>query len=324
MRLHVLALSTLLVVGAAAARDSEGRLDVILAPNNAQPAIVAPGGQFEAVLAANAPLRIESAQGVFALESSGARPWRGAWRVDALVPTDAPPGAYALVAVGANGPDPVYRAVFVQAQPAETYRVAHIANLRVGDPEGSDSRLFRVTASLNASAPDLILVTGDLTAGGAAEQFRLALEVLNDCAAPTLVAPGAADDREGLAETYLGRYPAAIAYGLDGYLLCPPGARPGSGADGRLHVERRRIRSARWSLGVAARSAWDDPRTNLTLLIDDPLDYVAGGDAGPGQAPRTWGGAHILTARPGRATVRWFTVGPRGIEDDAEVGASAP
>ncbi len=299
----------------ASARDDAGRLAAIVAPNNAQPAVLQPGTTFRALLRANVPLRIESAEGAADLELAHAQPWRGLWLVESRVPAGAAPGPYSLVARASGGDDVVHRAVYVLPDSGESYTVAHVTNLRVGDLRGSDSQLFRVTSMLNARAPDLVIVTGDLTAAGTAEQFRIALDVLNDCTAPTFVAPGPADVRGGLADAYLGNYPVALPYGEDAYLLCPPPNAMTPSNEAKLHIERRRVRAARWSVGAASGFPHDDLRAAITLFVDDPLDFLLDKAAdGPARSRSHWGRTTLLTASPGRAVVRWYTVEPRGIE----------
>lgn len=302
-------LLAMLAASAAHARDENERLAFILAPNNAQPAIVRAGDTFSVVVRSQVPLRIESAAGTIALSTAGARPWRGNWIVEATVPSTALAGAYTLVAEDPDTRDSVYRAVYVLAETVESYRVAHVTNLRAGDPQRPDSRLFRLTAALNEGAPDLILVTGNLTATGAEDEFRLAMDVLNDCRAPTFVAPGDADNGEGLLQAYLGEYPAALWFGDDGYLLCPPPALLSPGNDARLHVARRAIRAARWSIGVGAEFSHRDSRTALTLFVDDPLDYVV--YPGPADVVEAWGRTRRVETS-GDMQIRWFVVGPRG------------
>lgn len=318
MRPIAIATGLLLAASMASARDEAGRLAAIVAPNNAQPAVLRPGATLRALLRANVPLRIESAQGAANLELIRAQPWRGLWLVESRVPDGAAPGPYALVARASGGDDVIHRAVYLLADSRESYTVAHVTNLRAGDLRGSDSQLFRVTSMLNARAPDLVVVTGDLTASGTAEQFRIALDVLNDCIAPTFVAPGPADMRGGLADVYLGSYPVALPYGEDAYLLCPPANAMTPSTEAKLHIERRRVRAARWSVGAASGFPHDDLRVAITLFVDDPLDYLLDTrEDRAGTARARWGHTRLLTASSGRAEVRWYRVEPRGIESPA-------
>jgi hypothetical protein len=306
----------------AGARSADGRLAVLLAPNSTQPAIVSRGGELDVILRENAELRLESASGSYGLRAAPAQPFRGLLRVRATLSAGAPAGAYTLIAKTASGEDRNFRSVVVLDAPPESYRVAVWTNLRVGaDPQHPDTALFRVSARINAGHAGLVLVTGDLTAAGTPEQFRLALDLLNDCAAPTLVAPGPADLASGRAQEYLGARPSAVPFGPDGYLLCPAPLADLGGEAGRLYTERRRIRATRWSIAAGLDLELRDLRGPLTVFADDPLDFVLGGRAGAAGGPQgeasPWGPARLYTAPQERGALQWFTVGPRGVAPDS-------
>jgi hypothetical protein len=321
MKTWPLIVALCLAQGMSFARDADGRLSVILAPNSTQPVIVSRGGEFDVLLSTNAELRLESASGSYALRAGGTQPARGWIRSRATVDADAPAGTYTLIAKTATGEDRNFRSVVVLDAPPESYRVAVWTNPRIGaDPQHPDTALFRVTARINSGGAAIVVVTGDLTADGTPEQFRLALDMLNDCEAPTLVAPGPADRGGGRAGEYLGERPAAVPFGADGFLLCPAAGEGLGGGAGRLYTERRRIRAARWSIGAGFARDLDELRKSLTLFVDDPLDYVLGGESvGPG-APQeetsSWGRARLIAAPQERGALRWFTVGPRGLALD--------
>ncbi len=317
MRNCLLAAALCAVCAAGHARDAEGRLATILSPSSTQPAIVVRGGQFDVLLRDDAPLRLESAAGSFNLSAADVQDFRGRRRVRVVLPAAVPAGAYSLVAASPAAEDRSFRAVFVLDSPPDEYRVAVWSTPRVSaDPRRPDTGLFRVTAEINAGRPGLVLVTGDLTAAGSPEQFRLALELLNDCAAPTLVAPGPADLAGGHARDFLGDYPAAVPFGMDGYLLCPAPAGGLGQEDGRLHLERRRIRAARWSVGVGCLADSGDLRAQLTIFVDDPLDAVVGAIGAAPIRTSPWGPTRIFTAPEGPAALEWFTAGPRPIAPD--------
>jgi len=306
------------VCATALARDAEGRLGVILSPSSTQPAIVVRGEEFTVLLRADATLRLESAAGSFALTASSSEDFRGHRRIRATFPSAIPAGMYTLIATSAETEDRNFRAVFVLDAPPESYRIAVWSNLRVGaDPRSPDTALFRVSTQINAGRPDLILVAGDLSAGGSPEQFKLSLELLNDCAAPTLVVPGPADVAGGHAQDFLGDFPVAASFGFDAYLLCPaPGLDFGDGL-GRLHSERRKIRSARWSIGAGWNLSSDELRAQLIVLVDDPLDAILGAVGTAPAHTSPWGPTRIFPAPTARGTLEWFTAGPRPIAPDA-------
>ncbi len=317
MRILLLAAAICIAAATADARDAEGRLSTILAPSSTQPAIVVRGDALSVLLREDAALRLESSAGSFELTQSSSQTRRGVRAIRATFPPTVSVGAYTLVATSAGGDDRNFRAVFVLDAPPEEYRVAVWNNPRVSaDPQSPDTALFRVTAEINAGRPALVLVTGDLTASGSPGQFRLALELLNDCTAPTLVAPGPADATAGHAQDYLGDYPVAVPFGSDGYLLCSTPAWDLGGEDGRLHLERRRIRAARWSVGVGCNVDSGDLRTQLAIFVDDPLDAVVGAIGGTPGRTSPWGPTSIFTTSESRGALEWFTASARPIVPD--------
>ncbi len=315
MRFLALAIAACLLSATAHARDAEGRLDLVLSPNSAQPAFVVHGGALSVVLREEASLQLESAAGSFALSTPAAKIQRGYSVVDITIPAEVPAGTYTLAGSSGDKTDRNYRSVVVLDAPLESYRIAVLSNLRISaDPERPDTDLYRTTALTNGAA--LVLVTGDLTASGTPEQFRLALEILNDCQAPTLVAPGTTDFASGHVSEYLGAYPLAIPFGLDGVLLCSaPRAAVGVEA-GKLLLERRRIRAARWSIGAVPLLDLGLVRDQLTVLVDDPLDAAIGAPAGiateTGEAS-SWGTTRMYAAPAQRAALEWFTVNPQRV-----------
>lgn len=299
------------------ARDAQGRLGLVLAPNSTQPAIVVRGDAFEVTLREDAALRLESAAGYFPLSESETRVLRGSHVARVTLPAEVPAGTYTLAGTSATGQDRNYRSVVVLDAPLETYRIAVWSNLRVGaDPQHPDTELYRGSAQINSGGAALVLVTGDLTAGGTPEQLRLALDILNDCNAPTLVAPGAIDFASGQAENFLGVYPAAVLFGFDGILIgSAPHVSLGAEA-GRLHLERRRVRAARWSIGAVPEFDLGRLREQLTVIVDDPLDAVLGVPAGAvaeSGDPSPWGRADVFTVPPDRAALQWYIVTPQRV-----------
>lgn len=318
MRLLTLVAATCFLAVTAQARDADGRLDLVLSPNSAQPAIVVRGGTFNVVLREDSVLRLESAAGSFALTTPAAKTQRGFPVVEVTVPAEVPAGTYTLAGSKDDKTDRNYRSVVVLDEPLESYRIAVLSNLRVSaDPERPDTDLYRTTGLMNGGGAALVLVTGDLTATGTPEQFRLALEILNDCHAPTLVAPGAMDFASGHVPEYLGAYPLAVPFGLDGVLLCSA-PRAASGVEaGKLHLERRRIRASRWSIGAVPLLDLGLVRDQLTVLVDDPLDAAVGAPTGvvreTGEAS-PWGTTRLYAAPQQRAALEWFLVNPQRVQ----------
>jgi hypothetical protein len=96
------------------------------------------------------------------------------------------------------------------------------------------------------------------------------LPVLAGSPIPTVVIPGAGN--LPAFESIFGPAVYAVRVGPDAFLRFP-NSYGLAGREGRLHELRRSIRSSRWSVGVSAAS-WQEwgTRTQLTLLVDNPLD----------------------------------------------------
>lgn len=308
----------LLVAYAAVARDSEGALDLIRSPHNAWPAVVRPGGQFEAVLRQPAALSLvqpgAAAPGIV-LETS-ATP-TGTYRV--AIPEGTPAGVYALEAKTGDAVDRTARAVYVLGQQPDAYTVAHIAAPTLGAEDGAVLRTAIEAA--NRAEAALCIITGSLTASGRPEEFLEFLAILDECSAPTFAVPGPADRAAAHCERYLGDVTRSFWYGPDGYLgIDTSEAVPVDplGDDlARLHEHRRAIRAARWSVGVTARYlSRMTMRAQLVLFADDPLDYLLASEIEPlaegSETVLPWPTTVGLVPPPGEPGVLW-RVTPEGL-----------
>ena len=320
---------------AAWAREPDGTLGLVRTPNNGMPALVLPGGSFEAILAERASLRLirPSADGRFVgLAETAALTvtWDvlagGMAQAHCQVPGDVPPGCYALEADAAGHVDTNVRAVYVFESFPEAYQVAHITDTHVGSDRHarSSEAIFRdVIDAVNASAPALVLVTGDLTENGALDQFRRFLEILDTCAAPTFVCPGNHDRQALHYEKVFAALTYVFWFGHDGYLAFDTKdytIADGLGRqDADLQLFRRAIKPARWSVGFTHRY---DPnmgmRSQIVLFVDNPLDvllfghYHRSNDENETGVP--WGGTPFtMTPAAINGSMRLITVTSRGI-----------
>lgn len=77
----------------------------------------------------------------------------------------------------------------------EPLRVAHLAALRCGDLHFDEDLAESVVEAVNAAAPEVVLVAGNLTASGYEWEYEQAVGYLERIHAPTVVVPGPADSR---------------------------------------------------------------------------------------------------------------------------------
>jgi hypothetical protein len=119
----------------------------------------------------------------------------------------APVGAYDLVVDGARA----RRCVWLRDADPRTPRALHVvqlSDLHVGkDPHVIEARLRRVIADVNALAPDLVVVTGDIVERGEVEaDVRRAAELLAGVDAPVLTVMGGHDVGLSLGQMTTRRY----------------------------------------------------------------------------------------------------------------------
>lgn len=306
----------------ACSREQDGRLGLVLVPNNARPALVQMGDSFAVLARSTAELHLTSVTVSLSVKTTWLRLPNGLYKGLSELPPGIPAGTYALESVSKDTEDTNYRSVFVYEKFPETYRVAHLSNLRIGSKMGRDTGIYQSTKAINEAEATLVLVTGDLTSAGTPKQFAQALDMLSDCRAPTLVCPGPAEIASGLSLEYLGPTPFAVRFGLDGYLgyyAAEQGGWDPEGRSGELHRLRRSIRSARWSVGFTNRYDPDGSlRDHLVLFRDNPLDVLIcalHSGAQTRQFDIPWGDARGFAMDGStRGAVQFFEVSSGGVQ----------
>ncbi len=286
MRPTALVLVLLLAVLPAAARQEDGLLGLIQRPNNGVPALVLPGGQFDARLGARAELAMEGPQGRYPLEATWTLLPGGQFQARCTIPEAAPPGTYALAATSDQGADNNLRSLYVFEAFPEYYTVAHVSDTHLGKvregkrpPLDVNTELF---TALNDADAHLVLVTGDLTEGGRPEEFRRLLGVLDRCAAPTFVCPGNHDRNALHYERFFGPCYYRFRFGQDGYLAFDTKdfvtADELGPQDGFLQRARRELKACRFTIGFTHRyEPTMGMRSQLSLFVDNPLDLLLAG-----------------------------------------------
>jgi len=312
----------------AQAREADGRLGLLLLPNDARPALVLAGQSFVVVAREQAELALKSISGTFDVRTRWIRLPSGLHEGVGRVPPGAPPGMYTLEGVSDGTKDRNFRSVFVYESFPETYRVAHLSNLRIGSETGRDTRIFQSTKAINEADVAIVLVTGDLTNAGTPKQYAQALDLLGDCLAPTLVSLGHAEQASGLAGDFLGPSTFALRFGWDGYLGYYSATLDDLDMEGRageMYRMRRSIRSARWSVGFTNDYGPDVRlRDQLILFLDDPLDVVITARHALTHEVRfsiPWGDTRgFAMPTSDRGGVQIYDVGPGGVHLSAGPG----
>lgn len=104
-------------------------------------------------------------------------------------------------------------------------RIAQISDLHVRRASAKEARQFdawltQCIASVNAAAPDLVIVTGDLTESGDEQEYQRLRELMGALAAPYFLLPGNHDDPQALRDAfpdrpYLFENEAHVSYAVD-------------------------------------------------------------------------------------------------------------
>ena len=311
---------------AAGARQDNGALSVVLSPNEGKPVIVSAGTTFEAVLTHKGELHLADADGAIALDAEWAESPTGQFTAQCSVPDDVPPGFYALRVTVDGADDATTRAVQVVKAISDTYRVAHISNVRAGSGPEAREALRSALRQVNDSGVLFAVITGNLTEHGAPEEFAECIRVLEECRVPTLVCPGPNDVAQNAYAQFFAARTYAFWCGEDAYLVFDSTHRTpfdvSTKADADAHVFRRATKAARWSFGVTHQfDVYMPLQRQIALYVDNPIDYLLVGDADAHTAGRLntvpWASyqdsIHILYPRTAqRSALQIMEVTPKG------------
>jgi len=321
----------------AAARAPNGTLQLLRLPNNGIPAIVIPGGSFEALLGKQARIQLVNGEpGAAGLELSAE--WTdvpgGTVKARCTVPENTPPGTYTLEARVGDEMDRNVRSVFVRASFPEYYLVAHLTDTHIGSPGNAAKNFAAALKAAEDSSAAFILITGDLTDGGEPEQFQQFIAILDSSALPTFVCPGNHDRKALHYEHFFGPGAYLFQFGQDGYLSFDtkdfiPADTLGE-QDAQLEIFRRQIKGCRWSVGFTHRyESVMGMRSQIVLFADDPLDHLIFGHwhRANTEEERTvpWGGTRVtVTPATFDGNLRLFDVSAQGIKprEPENVGAA--
>lgn len=306
------------------AREPDATLGLIQTPNDGMPAIVTPGGTFDATLKAQAAsISLTNDSGAIELNVEWT-PAPGSMHARCTVPENTPPGPYAIQA-GTSDRTP--RSVFVRQELPEYYVVAHLTDVHIGDNRDGvpAADIFgKVIAAVNASPAAFALITGDLTHNGQPEQFQQLLAGLNACTIPTFLCPGNHDRTALNYERFFGPLTYMFRFGQDGYIVFDTKdflvADALDGQNPNLERYRRATKPCRWTVGATHRfEPGMDMRAQLILFVDDPLDHLL---FGHWHQPNTdtqktvpWGTTPItVTPAAIDGQIRYIDVSPLGVK----------
>lgn len=74
-------------------------------------------------------------------------------------------------------------------------RVAHISDLHAGEPTFQEAVMDRVIQTINEMKPDVVIIAGDLTSTGYADEYQRASEIVAQIEPPKVIIPGNHDAR---------------------------------------------------------------------------------------------------------------------------------
>ncbi len=331
-------LVVLIASWAAAARAPDGTLAIIYTPNNGIPAMVQPGGTFEAVLTGKAPLQLLGPNGPIPLRIHWEERPSPFFHARCTVPAQTPTGCYALEAVARDQRDRNSRSVYVVESFPETYSLVHVTDSHIGSnrhPRPSEAIFRDLLSFINEMAepgrspeegevkPAFVLISGDLTEDGTADQFKKFVELLDHSVLPTFVCPGNHDRLAHNYEKNFGPATYMFRFGEDGYLafdskdfLTADELGP---QDGQLETLRRAMAACRWAIGFTHRyEPLMGMRSQMVLFVDNPLDFLIFGHwhrENTEQEKRVPWGSTAITVTPAAidGSLRLIRIGPYSI-----------
>ncbi len=327
--MFVLAASAL---GEAYARSEDGKLGFLKFPNNGQPAIVVRGHSFIIRAQGEPDVFVDTEAGLIDMTPKWRRIPGGESEATIEIPAEFAPGFYNLVGNLNEAEDVQRRALLVLESARAQYAIAHIPSPGIGAFQEAT-----LADAFSDETPLFLIVTGDLTASGSADEYRTLLDWLDTSSVPTLVAPGLSDSHEGRFADYFDPNPHFTMCGHDAVMAMGETAanvdEDLSGEAGAYQLLRRAMKPARWSIGIsgyppAALSA----RLQIVLFVDTPLDVLVTGRAlANDDSPATvaWdsfqGPTRVIAPdAEDRAGIEWIRVTPAGVGASESTKAEEP
>ncbi len=323
----------LMTLGVANARSEDGTLDFIRVPNNGQPALVVRGESFEVRAQGEPDIFVDTGESLIDMAANWRRIPGGNSEATIEIPGEFTPGLYNLVGVLNEVEDIQRRALLVLEEVPDHYYIAHIAS-----PGMEEAQEASLAGAFSGESPLFMVVTGDLTANGSADEYRTLLDWLNTSSIPTIIAPGKRDSAKGRFGDYFDSAPHLTHCGKDVILAIgetTPGVVEDVSVDaGAYQLIRRTMKPARWSIGISGyTSAELSPRMQIILFVDTPLNALISGqstDVTDERATVPWdsfqGPTNILAPRADSSSVgiQWVRVSPAGVAESDPPAAEDP
>ncbi len=291
-------------------RSPDGSLDILLIPNNGMPAILQAGASFETRARAKGELRLFRDGDQIPLVADWREIAGGIFSARCTTPPGLAQGFYALEWVANERSDTNTRSVFIVDSFPVQYSIVHLTDVHIGSnryPKPSEQIFRELISAVNQRCAEIgrvwkdrahegdaheedkdedaippvafAVVTGDLTESGEMSQYAVFLELLDLLEIPTYVCAGNHDRKALNYEHVFYQLYYNFTFGNDGYLVFDTkdyhiGDEAGP-QDGDLERLRQSIISSRWAIGVTHRyHPTMSMRAQLTLFVDNPLDYL--------------------------------------------------
>jgi predicted phosphodiesterase len=316
----------LLIAGLAAARGADGRLDVLITPRDGAPALILPGGTFDVVATAQCALRAERDGEAVDLPVTWSPLPGNRFAGRCATPATMGIGLWSLTAVAGGKRDTNVRSICVVSAFPEQYALAHVSDVHIGSNrhKRTSEDIFRdLVTKLNEMEAAFVLITGDVTQDGKADQFQSFVSILDTINKPTFVCSGN-HDRDALNyEQFFGPDAYVFWFGKDAYLAHDTkdfNVAPDMGTQNNdLQVMRRAMKPARWSIGFSHRyEPSQGMRSQLIMFVDDPLDHLIFGHWHQESLPNEkviWKTTpYTVTSAAINGKMRLFSVSSEGIK----------
>lgn len=277
----------------AGADDTTG---AIAWPLPGRPAVAVAGAALDVGLRQTGALQLASNAVTVALTLPEAAPLGGITRSAAQVPATVPPGVYDLIFTSGDVEERQQGVVYIVPTMPPVYAVALVRASAIA----GDSDFGALREQLTASGVSLAFLMGPLVPEAQPGAYAVLREQLAGMPVPLFLCPAERDQAAPEYRANFGFPVYGVAYGEDGFLMLGAGFPAADAAAhsslGTAYLVRRELRGSRWSIGITSRFGLDwNPRSQIALFVDDPLDYLIAGASPPELGAEVpWGHARLM------------------------------